>query len=98
MKFLFIFVGCMAIPLLGSHHQQDVMREFLRKRELTRLMLVERLTDIERQINRIQADVTQSDCSAQLLLVNTVLHNDREVLSQALNDLTLNGVPISPKR
>ena len=94
MKYAVVMMGIMAIPLLGSHHTQDVMREFLQKREATRSLLVERLVVIERQINRIAADISHDDCPGELILVNTVLHNDKEVLSQALNDLCLNGMPI----
>ncbi len=98
MKLMYIFVGSMIIPLFGSHHVENVTRDLLRKREITRTVIIERLMDIERQINRIQSDITYQDCPHEILIVHTILINDREILSQALNDLSLNGMPLTPTR
>lgn len=98
MNYFHVFIGLMTIVLMGSYRQEDIMREFLQKRETTRSLLVERLVVIERQINRISIDISRDDCPGELILVNTVLHNDKEVLSQALNDLCLNGMPIAVKK
>lgn len=95
MKELFI-ACCFSLSLMASHHNTDVFREILRQREITKHVLQDRLIAIDRQLIRLYPDLQKSDCPSELFFANAILINDKDVISNALNDLISNGIPTTP--
>ena len=98
MKMLFAFMSGMFFPLFSSHHNEDVLREILRQREITQHVLRERLVKIDKQLIKLYDDIQKDDCPGELFFANAILVNDKDIISSALNELISNGIPATPER